>query len=550
MKKNPFLLFLLLFGINEIALTQNVKLLFNDYGGPESKPMIKKIPGLGKVSTPGKITAVKISRINLDDRADKLVQNHQHNNKMDDFAEVLNSPSKSPAASLVVEPSISNTIDPHIAAGRYYLVIMDYDDIGFFDKSGSLLAPKANGLPTRINADIFFQSFFDPINELLGLDKKEAVYQVNEFYDLRVIYDDNSRRFYIIAAARNQLWIADENTPDDMEKFSRRLVAFAVSKTEDPRDGFYQYMTTENNYRDWPRIAINGNHLLIANNAADGMGNGPAAYVFSVPDVKQGKPNPAGIKLLPPDLSGLTKVNVVTVLDNGMGYSCFLSCMEDLLTVLYFDKNASLQSKPVIKSVTVKLADKIGFLRQGAYVRNNHLYFTYDYTVKSRVANSKQAMLKIRYVRLPLVASSSQLMITSSGAGVLQVGFGKRSVDDDPADLVSYEEPAMAVNNKGDFLIGYGRTGYETKNTLFPEVRYTIFYNNESEHRRSNLLRKGEFLPMSIHKNETVSTTHTHSDELHYSSAAADPMDDSFWIIHVFAAKSGGYKTVVGNIKR
>lgn len=550
MKKEIFLLLVLLFNMGVFALSQNVKLLFNDYGGTESRPMIKKIPGLVKVSSSGKTGALKAGKIDMEDRADKIVHHRQVITKVDDLAEVLNSISRSPAASLVVEPPISNTIDPHIAAGRNYLIITDYDDIGFFDKSGLLLASKANGLPTRINADIFFQSFFEPINEILGFDKKSAAYQVNEFYDLRVIYDDISRRFYIIAAARNQLWINDENTPDDMEKFSRRLVAFAVSKTEDPRDGFYQYMTTENNYRDWPRIAINGNHLLIANNAADGMGNGPAAYVFSVADVKQGKPNPAGVKLFPSDLTGVGQVNLVSALDNSVGFSCLLTTVNNRLSILYFDKTASLQSKPTIKLATVNLTDNIGFLRQGAYIRNNNLYFTYDYTIKARVPNTKQAMLKVRYVRLPLVTNSSQLSITTSGTGVLEVGFGKRSVDDDAADLVSYEEPAMAVNSKGDFLIGYGRTGYETKNTLFPEVRYSIFYHNETEHRRSNLLRKGESLPMSVHQNETVSTAHTHSDELHYSSATSDPSDDSFWIIHVFAAKGGGYKTVFGNIKR
>ncbi|MES2772534.1 MAG: hypothetical protein V4722_00025 [Bacteroidota bacterium] len=289
---------------------QNVSLLFHDYK-PKQRMVAVKTP-LYRATTVTGMGSLQPHR-STDNQA-KFMKASDFKVEVSEAGEGYKSIIMSPAPTLVVNPDLSQSIDPHVAAGRNYLVMTNYDDIGFYDKNGALLARKAGGLETHLNADVFFAAFFDPINDLLGLSRKGAEYQINEFYDLRVIYDDNSRRFIIVSAARNQLWINSDNIPDNKEPFARRLVAFAVSKTEDPRDGFYQYMTTENNYRDWPRISINGNHLMIANNAADGMGSGPVAYVISMNDVKAGDPTPAAVKLKTDDF-GYDRVNVVTNYD-------------------------------------------------------------------------------------------------------------------------------------------------------------------------------------------------------------------------------------------
>ncbi len=543
MKKFSVRLSLCLMMTSGLAEAQ-VNVLFHEYA-PKSRFTAIKTPVI-QVKTILNSSGNLVPKRSEDNDA-KLVRASVPKLELKEAGEVLKSLIKSPIPTLVFEPAIKQTIDPHIAAGRNYLVITNYDEIGFFDKNGVLLPKKAGGLETKLNADVFFAAFFDPLNEALGLSNKTAEYQVNEFYDLRVIYDDYSKLFIIVSAARNQLWINSDDIPDNKEPFSRRVVAFAVSKTEDPRDGFYQYVTTENNYRDWPRISINGNHLMIANNAADGMGSGPVAYIFSMNDVKIGKPAPASVKLNTNDF-GFDHVNVVTNYDAPYTYSCFIRSDGKQLNILYFDKNASLQSKPTIKKLSMNLPDDVGFMSNGAYIRNNNLYFVYHYTATERVPDQKPARLKIRYVRIPLSISNSALH-ASTGAGYLHWGFGRNATDDAPGDLVSYEEPSIAINKNGDFLMGYGRIGVTTQNTLYPEVRYTIFYGNEDEHRRSTLLKKGESLPTTKHDGESVGTTYTHSDYLHYSAASPDPLDNSFWIIHVYAGPGKLYKVVAGKIK-
>ena len=63
---------------------------------------------------------------------------------------------------------------------------------------------------------------------------------LNDWYDMRVIYDDFRDRFWIIASARNPNWKMAGATLK--QRISRRSkVALAVSRTSDPRDGFYLY---------------------------------------------------------------------------------------------------------------------------------------------------------------------------------------------------------------------------------------------------------------------------------------------------------------------
>jgi hypothetical protein len=90
---------------------------------------------------------------------------------------------------------------------------------------------------------------------------------VNEFYDSRVLYDFERKRFFIIAAARNQIWRCDGDERDrtDCDKWEtlkRRYIAVAVSRTEDPRDGFNFYVLTKQ-YADWPQAALHGKYLIL-----------------------------------------------------------------------------------------------------------------------------------------------------------------------------------------------------------------------------------------------------------------------------------------------
>lgn len=113
-----------------------------------------------------------------------------------------------------------------------------------------------------------------------------------------------------------------------------------------------------------------------------------------------------------------------------------------------------------------------------------------------------------------------------------------------------------AVNKFGDACFVYGQTGVTTKQPLFPEVRYSIWFHDEAQQRRSRLLQAGTFQPTWHYDPddkgplppETVATSVTHAYQLDYATAVVDPVDDvTFWMIHEYADDtSKSWKTVVG----
>jgi hypothetical protein len=199
-------------------------------------------------------------------------------------------PVSSPAYANSV-PWNSDPIDPMVAVGNQYVVVSDTSNIAFFDKQKVQQLDKKNEMPTSVSTNEFFRGFISEtnadgsfnesnINHYLGFPKpcdstdypqtiNENRFCVDEFYDTRVFFDSTSKRFFVIAYARNQLWqysgngacmqYKDKPKSDtsacvnttklgqfctlpskDNCDLIRRYVVFAVSKTEDPRDGFYQ----------------------------------------------------------------------------------------------------------------------------------------------------------------------------------------------------------------------------------------------------------------------------------------------------------------------
>ena len=66
------------------------------------------------------------------------------------------------------------------------------------------------------------------------------------------------------------------------------LLAFAVSKTADPRDGFRIWFWKDNKrIADWPNIAVNGDNFIVTHRTE--QSGKPLAYVFSVAAMLQGE---------------------------------------------------------------------------------------------------------------------------------------------------------------------------------------------------------------------------------------------------------------------
>jgi len=121
--------------------------------------------------------------------------------------------------------------DLGIAASHTHLVLTGSHSIAFATKTGTLLK--------SVDTATFFKAVMDDMNKVLTdpVQPGPLKYPINEFYDTRLIFDDFRNRFWVECLVRNPAPI------DDPELLKHRvtMTAVAVSKTENPLDGFYGY---------------------------------------------------------------------------------------------------------------------------------------------------------------------------------------------------------------------------------------------------------------------------------------------------------------------
>jgi hypothetical protein len=309
-----------------------------------------------------------------------------------------------------------------------------------------------------------------------------------------------SKRFFICCAARNQIWPGKPGGGYDI--LGRRYFAWAVSKTEDPRDGFGIWFWNDNKrVADWPYIAVNGDCFVVTHHTE--QSGKPLAYVFSVAAMLQGKSNPPHWTYSAVDV-GADETTLVPVTHHGdtSGLTYLVRPGSTFQIFAFLGSPAGNAPRPQLLSTSVTLGAAPSMLRAGAVYRAGKLHFACMTKITDRVPNQGGPRRSVRVVRIPVTKTSSTSIkaTTDKAAGFLDHVFGRNAPEDAPNDLVSYEMPALAVNKDGAMALVYGRVGVETQQPLAPEGRYSIYYPTEATQRRSAILRKGDFVPMYVHE--------------------------------------------------
>ena len=468
--------------------------------------------------------------------------------------------------------------DPMIAVGHKFIMVSQDHEVAFFNRDGQLLAPR-NGLPVQMSADEFFATFVaadnangtpneQNINRHIGTGpwfaECHAVQTPNpcivEFYDTRVIYDRTSRRFVVVSAARgDKLTFADGTATKATDPAVRRYFAIAISKTEDPRDGFWQYMTTESSYSDWPRVIAQHGVVVMAHNSYQTQewreGPTPTAYIFPMDSLKNGRPRPPSWKLFASE----TDANVVPVANHGTITGDWTSLTRrdgDVLHLYSFRAFASLSQPSSVKHTSVTLDATLPDQRNVFDVRRgDNLYLAGHLKVEDMVANVRPARYSVRVVRIPLILGTAGLPAPSTlpSRGFLDTYFGLHATSDAASDRVSYEVPSVAVTQDGNMVFVYGRIPVQTASPLFPEARYSVYYADARGLSRSRLLKAGEWMPTarfdSLATTVTVRPFVNGGGKLDHTSASVDPVDDrTVWIAAAFADSTlqGAWDTACG----
>ena len=526
-------------------------------------------------------------------------------------------------------PDAIEGIDPQIAASRALLAIASNNMIGFYDKSGALLKRYrvvGNQLvldPAFTNpvsaVDFFRVLWADPnanFNQVLNLPPgfcdPAAPFDAGSFcfdayYDIRVIFDTYRQRFWVGALVKNT---ENKDWETDPERFTARRDAFAiaVSRTADPRDGWYYYWIAavgdawrcnfpdnpENNPAlcagywpgdgaDYESIGISLNHFVMSVDVkngsnpvlverghesrysavfalpADALANGVAAphWVFGVRREGDGGAN-VQRKIVPArhhgGSSGFSQTWLVSTLGSDRLTMWVLPAWQPVLwgwdvPVTPFVRGQEAEQPAVVGIPTprrINLGTNVGRLMLNAVVRNDRLHAVWHDCHGMSVCEST-----IRLVRL------CPPWLCPNGVVEVDRSFGTRNILE-PASWVSgYGWPSLAVNNANDIVMSYQRAG----RNVFYEARYSVYPNSGPDILPSNVLKKGEytlgteFIPGTdpCIDVETGSTADCAAGKLDISGSAVDPFDDNaIWMIQKYAVRlkdsEGASRFVVGKV--
>jgi hypothetical protein len=522
-------------------------------------------------------------------------------------------PDSPPMLSIPFDPGIEG-VDPMIAVGFKYIIVTQQGEIAFFDKLGGQLKDR-DGNWVKLTTLQFFSGFlagrrsdgsrnehcinrhtgFPPHGRMpdyppsVNCDPDAADVNgrplppgVREFYDTRVHFDPESRRFFIFAPARTTKLISKAtnlkcskeggdcvNTNKRDNPFNRRYWAVAVSKTEDPRDGFHQWMSTEAYIADGPEFTVNHGVLLITKYSATDLrdiqpiGMKPVAYVLCVEDLLDGSLYPRSHKLFRPDFPSYQKADLSPVTHYGDTHGrTFLIRSEGNKVIVHSFKNPADWRKfsPVDRtSATLTWGGTnipIGSLWQVEHpkYRDGKIYFTWHKEVEPREPNVRNALYAVRLLRLPLKnVSTTPVASVIPADGFLYHLFGTHAPDDNPGDKVSYEQPTVTVNKEGHMVVLFCRVGVDTTRILHPEARYSVYYSDDRGLRSSRIIREGDYTPRWENPDDPKpqqQTTLSPIYQLDYQTEVVDPADDrTVWMISNYGdAATKGYKAVVGKV--
>jgi hypothetical protein len=433
--------------------------------------------------------------------------------------------------------------DAQIAVSTTHVIVTNRQRMRYYDKNG-------NALGNDIGSTSFFTA---------GLSLKDAAGNpIDRFNDLRIIFDSYRKRFWVTAYAG---FSGAANVPAAKRRY---YIPIAVSKTQNPLDGWYFYYTEGASQQglanstiwqagdapDYPIIGIDKLAVTISH-AVNRASSGGYWRVFFFPaDSLAGGQFQSGWQfwdLKNPDGSalGLTAPAVHHGSPSG-GRAYWLGRQGSSEIVVWAITNPFDAARKV-KGVAVKIPNGfsgpvngqqkgsnklIKFTNLGTSVmkaayRNGFLHMVtndaHDWGGIGKVRTS------IHYIRLP-VSKWPDVPSPPTSDGVDRV-FGGGNPNEEIGGLKHYGWAAVEANKNGDAIIGYVRTGEK----VFPEVRGSAYMANESDIRPSRQVKAGDTSadnPNYPNANDILPWGDT-------SGASVDPSDDTgIWIAQEYASST------------
>ncbi len=513
--------------------------------------------------------------------------------------------------------------DPQVAAGKSHLVVTSYSELWVYTKDGKLATKDKYGNPLNypITAAQLFQPLWDPpgrntksINSYLKLPSgvpcdvndpfASGTFCLNDWYDMRVIYDDFRDRFWIVASARNPNWKLASATMK--QRISRRSkVALAVSRTSDPRDGFYLYWwnavidegacTTlgsppgppptcpNSSYQpgdaaDYPSLGISKDFFTQTIGVVNVNPHDPdwpvSADKYALVNVFDADKLAAGGCSSPcswgywnfkyPGTDTVVTGIVQPAVQHGPVQNDFATMAstqgDKTLWVWGFTKQEGAFAPPLhgapIKvkkwagatnpsqppNAAVTSPAQISFGNLGNLVTKASVRNGLMYATWQDCATWFGAQSACSAsIRLVKVNPGLALTVDVPTGPIIDRTFGFHTLGEGDNEVIGYGVPAVEVNKHSDAVVVYNRVGGVD---TFPEARYSAYMSGEPDIRPSALLQAGArpYGGNAADPTKAVGNADT-------GGASVDPVgDEAVWVAHVYSNSSGQYRLAVGKV--
>ena len=459
--------------------------------------------------------------------------------------------------------------DATIAVSTTHVVVTNRKMLQIFDKSGSDKG-KLTG-----------SDLFSP----LGLSSNSfKPFPIDTYFDMRALFDPHRKRFWVMGLGVNSNW--RNRAPADI----RHVTSVAVSKTENPLDGWYLYwwdsvphwgVANDAVYKagdasDYPTIGIDTG-LFHETHAVNNYATSPKTFkfwrvtFFGADQMAAGLPfaNVPGWQfwdLQNPDGTVPDTIQAV-VHHTASPYSFYVSRIPDnkvtpghVLIVWALAK--AFQPGQVMVATKVSLPDgwltptdapqltdpnvlsdqlirmtNLGTKPIKAVYRNNLLYFVTN--------DAMGPFTAVRYVRL--LVNTYPLIILDDAHKFISRTFGVTDAIES-GDLRWSGWPGVEVNKSGDAAIVFA----SVSPSIHPGVRYSTYHANETDVRLSRLLKEGEAVYHSGDKNIDDSGNLISMPWGDTAGASVDPKDDTgIWIAQQYSTTSSSamnYAIWVGKV--
>jgi hypothetical protein len=440
-------------------------------------------------------------------------------------------------------------LDMQIAASHSHLVLSSVHTIAFFTKDGTLLDHSSIADFFDLARKDMNDNVLDPATSA----KLAAPYQINELYDARVVFDAVRKRFWVGCLARNSE--AKYGSEPDHTKHRVTKFALAVSKTENPADGFISYWWDP--VYDYPYMGASEKLVVVGLGGevvavvADDLANGIATKPYDLKNFKNADDTVASGRLCPALHHGTSSAHFVVATYKsslsvwGIDESDPSKVYRAGVPVAPFQgpQLAEQQSNGDIPHPHQVNMTNVGNLVMKAVYRDGKLYAVWHDAKLWGGATSP--ITSLRLTRFDVSAFPDHV----AASGTIDRTFGKRNAADPPNTLFHYYWPSLEVNRDGTMVVNYSRSGA----TIYPELRYSVYRAKDSDIESSQLFQPGEY---PLGQDDAKFSTRPDADPVgrqDYAASAVDPQDDrTVWIFNPYAVKAskgnGTYQLKVGRV--